>query len=245
MLHADRLESLLSALLGRSVRIVKVLPQEGVQMAEKGSFVIMDVLVLLEDLGYADLEMQKIGYQFPLERSDCYGADVIMRQYNRLHAELGKGESFDFKKMKPVFCIVLTEKSWIDFREKPDVYAHRRYMQFETGIMKGKKGLREDLFVCLDLFRENSVEINENSSMLEAWLTFLSETNVAKIENLMACFPEFREIYGEIADFVRKPEELMEICIIRGRERNKVECQVATVVRGSVFVHRSFCLRFV
>ena len=64
--HAGRLESLLTALLGTKVRIVDILQTGGLQMAEMGSFVIMDVLTELECIGFTDLEMQKIGYQLLL-----------------------------------------------------------------------------------------------------------------------------------------------------------------------------------
>lgn len=81
--HINRLESLLSALFETSVHIISILPREGSQLAEHGSYIIMDALVQLEDLSYANVEMQKIGYQFPLARADCYAADVIMRQYSQ------------------------------------------------------------------------------------------------------------------------------------------------------------------
>ena len=143
--HADRLESLLTALLETKVKIVDILQAGGLQMAEKGSFVIMDVLTELENIGFADLEMQKVGYQFPLERSDCYGADIIMRQYNRLRSKMREqkreGQPFDFRKLKPVFCIVLAEDSWREFHKWPEHYIHRRHMKFDTGIMEEKKGL--------------------------------------------------------------------------------------------------------
>ncbi len=67
--HPERLESLLSALLKQKVCIAKVLPREGVQMLDAGSFVIMDILLTLEDGSVMNVEMQKIGYAFPLTRS--------------------------------------------------------------------------------------------------------------------------------------------------------------------------------
>ena len=74
--HPERLEALLSALFGRKVKIIEILPREGTQLTEQVSFVIMDVLVTLDDDTRANLEMQKIGYEFPVERNDCYGADI-------------------------------------------------------------------------------------------------------------------------------------------------------------------------
>ena len=40
-----------------------------------------------EDGGLADIEIQKIGYAFPGERSACYSADLLLRQYKK-----GEGE---------------------------------------------------------------------------------------------------------------------------------------------------------
>lgn len=231
--HPKRLESLLSALLGATVRIVSVLPTGGLQMAEKGSFVVMDVLTEMEGLGFADLEMQKIGYRFPLQRSDCYGADIIMRQYNRVRSQMREekkdGQPFDFRKLKPVFCIVLTEESWSEFRKWPDLYIHRRHMTFDTGIMQEEKGLREDIYVCLDLYRKKRQVIDDKMSMIDAWLTFLSETDAGRIMELLEVFPEFREPYSEIADFMRNPEELMEMYseVLRIMDRNTERNMVA------------------
>jgi len=211
----ERVESLLSALLRKKVNIKTVLPLEGATLAEKGSFLVMDMLVELDDGTYADLEMQKVGYKFPLERSDCYGADLIMRQYTRLHSRQSAGIPFDFRQMQKIFCIVLMEQSSREFIEETrsadtnrQEYIHGRWMQFDTGIMKDNKGLHEDVFVCLDLFRKNVHNIDKNSSLTDAWLTFLSATDVETITQLVAAFPEFLDIYKEIAEFVRKPEEL-------------------------------------
>lgn len=67
--HPDRLESFLTALLGQQVRITHILPREGIQLADSGSLVIMDILAELTDGSLIDVEMQKIGYAFPGQRS--------------------------------------------------------------------------------------------------------------------------------------------------------------------------------
>ena len=77
----DRLADLLSALLGQKVIVKSALPREGLQISESGSLVIMDILVELESGSLLNLEIQKIGYLFPGERTSCYSADLIMRQY--------------------------------------------------------------------------------------------------------------------------------------------------------------------
>ena len=205
--HPERLEALLSALFGRKVKIIEILPREGTQLTEQVSFVIMDVLVTLDDDTRANLEMQKIGYEFPVERNDCYGADIIMRQYTWLKAKLG--DRFHFKDLKKVFCIVIMEQSPAAFKEHPGEYRHHRSMRFDTGIMEGHTGLHEDIFLCLDIFQQNVHNVDKSSSPLDVWLTFLSATDTGTIMNLITEFPEFLPIYQEIAEFAMDPEVLM------------------------------------
>lgn len=88
--HPSRLEHFLSAILGQKVKIRSVLPLEGVRMVDAGSFVIMDIVVELSNGAFTDVEIQKIGYRFPGERSSCYISDFIMRQYNRIKSERRK-----------------------------------------------------------------------------------------------------------------------------------------------------------
>ena len=162
-----------------------------------------------------------------------------MRQYNRVRGrmreEKREAEPFDFRMLKPVFCIVLTENSWSEFYKWPEHYIHRRYMTFDTGIMKEHKGLREDVHVCLDLFRRNPPEINADMPLIDRWLTILSETRTDRFLKLLEIFPAYWELYGEMADFMRKPEELMEMYsdILRILDRNS-ECIMVTDLQSIV-----------
>lgn len=203
----DRLEALLSAILGRPLRIIKVIPREGTQLNEQTSFVIMDVLIQLDDGSYANVEMQKIGYSFPLAKADCYASDIIMRQYSQ--ARLEQGQAFSFQNLHKVYCIVLMEKSPLEFHSVRDKYIHRRISLFDTNIYPNSSGLHEDIFICLDSFHSIVHNITKDSTNLEAWLTFLSATDVAAITSLIDAFPFFATIYQEITDFVKQPEELM------------------------------------
>ena len=207
ILHHDRLEALLTAILGRPLRIVKVIPREGTQLNEQTSFVVMDVLIQLDDGSFANVEMQKIGYNFPLARADCYASDIIMRQYAQ--AKLEQGQAFSFQNLHKVYCIILMEKSPQEFHSVKDKYIHRRISSFDTNIYQNSSGLHEDIFICLDSFHSIVHNITKDSTGLEAWLTFLSTTDVETITELIDVFPHFADIYQEIADFVRKPEELM------------------------------------
>ncbi|MBO5054804.1 MAG: PD-(D/E)XK nuclease family transposase [Lachnospiraceae bacterium] len=206
-LYPERLENLLSAILGRRVKIISIMPREGTQMREQASFVVMDILVQLDDGSYANVEMQKIGYSFPLARADCYAADIIMRQY--AHIKAREGKKFLFSNLHKVYCIVLMESSPREFHAVEGKYLHKRTSCFDTGVYKDMAGLHEDIFICLDSFHSTVHNITKDSSDLEAWLTFLSAIEPEKIHGLINAFPAFAAIYQEITDFIKKPEELM------------------------------------
>lgn len=99
-------------------------------MAESGSLVIMDIIVELADGSITDIEMQKIGYLFPGERSSCYIADFIMRQYNRIKSE--KGKRFTYRDMKPVYLIVLMEQSSSEFKAVFPYFMHREQISYDS-----------------------------------------------------------------------------------------------------------------
>lgn len=80
----------------------------------------------------ANVEMQKIGYKFTVERTDCYLADLLMRQYNDVKKI--KGKKFHFKDMSKVISIVIMEKSPELFRKNPDYYIHRGRMAYDSGV---------------------------------------------------------------------------------------------------------------
>ena len=83
----ERVNELLTLLLGQRVRIVDVLPNDGTRLADESTLLITDMVVQLEDGSIANLEIQKIGYYFPGERSACYSADLLLRQYKRVRKE--------------------------------------------------------------------------------------------------------------------------------------------------------------
>lgn len=68
----------------------------------------MDMVIQLADGSLANVEIQKLGYRFSGQRSACYSADLLLRQYKRLREE--KGKSFTYKDVKNVYTIVLFEK---------------------------------------------------------------------------------------------------------------------------------------
>ena len=200
--HRDRLESLLSSFLGQPVTIKAILPREGVQLAERGSLVIMDIIVELCDGSTVDVEMQKVGYHFPGQRSDCYTADMIMRQYNRVRSE--RSEEFSYKDLKPVHLFILMEKSPKEFHEFPDKYIHERNISYSSGLEL--PSLSHITYISLDTF--NSM-VQNISTELDAWLTFFSCPDPEHIVSLVQKYPKFLEYYKDIAVFRTQPKELI------------------------------------
>lgn len=92
-------------------------------IAAESSLLIMDIVVQFEDGSIANVEVQKMGYLFPGQRSACYSSDLLLRQYKRVRAELGN--SFTYKRIQKVYTIVLFEKSSADFRRfSKEIYIH-------------------------------------------------------------------------------------------------------------------------
>ena len=147
----ERVNELLTLLLGQRVRIVDVLPNDGTRLADESTLLITDMVVQLEDGSIANLEIQKIGYYFPGERSACYSADLLLRQYKRVRGI--KGKRFSYRDIKQVYTIVLFEKSPTEFQKFSNNYIHRFMQKSDTGVNINL--LQEYLFITLDIFKKN------------------------------------------------------------------------------------------
>ncbi len=202
--HPDRVEKLISALLGQPVKIREVLPVEGSQLVEKGSFVVMDILVELTDGSIIDVEMQKIGYRFPVQRTACYLSDIMMRQYNRVRSI--RRESFSYKDIRDVYLFIIMEKSSDPFLTAPltDQYICHRHISYDNGIALPE--IEHVTYLSLDIFQKSVQNI---STELDAWMTFLSRNDDKSILKLIRKYPEFIPIYHDISEFRKDPKELM------------------------------------
>lgn len=205
--HApERLNEFLSLLLKRRMKIIKVLPNDSTRLADENSLLITDIVVEMEDGSLGNIEVQKIGYLFPGERSACYSADMLLRQYKRVRGEAQK--KFSYKDIKTVYIIVLYEKSPAVFKEFPNNYLHYFEQQSDTGLKM--ELLQKYLFVPLDIFQKN--KHNENiTDKLDAWLMFLSTDDPDAIIRLITAYPEFRPMYEEIYRICRNMECIMGI----------------------------------
>jgi len=204
-IHPERLEDFLSTILHEQVQIKAVLPREGNRMVDSGSLVIMDIIVELSDGSIIDVEMQKIGYAFPGERSSCYVADCIMRQYNRIRTmQKEANRTFSYQDMKPVFLIILMEKSSKEFTAVSPHYIHKECVTYDSGAKL--KSLSQVTYISLDTFRK---VVHNIDTRMHAWLTFLSSDEPADIIRLLETYPEFEPLYRDLANFRRNPKELI------------------------------------
>ena len=201
-IHPDRLSRLLSSLLDHKVTVIRILPTEET-LLEGGALLIMDILVELEDGALANVEVQKIPYNFPAERMSCYSADLLLRQYNRVKGERGK--EFKYNDIKKVYTIILYEKSTSEFHMIPDKYVHIGKTVFDTGLPL--KLLQEYCLVALDVFRE--IPYSKDRSERNAWIGLLATESVDAAELLIRDYPWLAEIYEEIAGYMRNPEEVL------------------------------------
>ena len=63
------------------------------------------------------------------------------------------------------------------------------------------------MYISLDTFKNRGY--NKISNKLEAWLSFFTYEHPEEIILLVNSFPEFAALYKDIAEFRRKPEEVI------------------------------------
>ena len=207
--HAERLEELLSLLLETKIRIKQILPNDSVRLADEYTLLITDIVIETEDGRIANLEIQKIGYAFPGQRTACYSADLLLRQYKRVKdRKRRESKKFNYRDLKKVYTIVLFEKSTREFHEIPDKYLHYGEHTYDTGLKL--ETLQKSVLVALDIFQKN-IENRSIENKLEAWLLLLSSDEPERILELLEKYPEFREIYEEVYQMCRNVEGIMSL----------------------------------
>ena len=200
----ERLNELLSLLIGEKVTIREVLPNDSVRIADESSLVILDIVVELNDGSIANVEVQKLGYKFPGERAACYSADLLLRQYRRVKNVSGK--VFSYRNIKTVYTIVLYEKSPEIFKKHSERYIYE--FRQRTDIDMDINLLQRYVFVSLDIFI-NMLHNRGITSKLEAWLTFLASDVPEDIIMLMQTYPEFKVLYEDVYAICMNTEKVM------------------------------------
>ena len=207
-IYPDRLSSLISSIIGKKVTVLHVLSNEDV-LIEGGALIIMDIIVQLEDGSVANVEVQKIPYSFPGERMSCYSSDLVIRQYSRVKGD--KGISFTYNDLKKVYTIVFFEATTMDFKADylEGNYLHIGTTTFNTGLNINM--LQEYYIIALDVFRENIYpKVRQNADYMQtAWLSLLSARTMDDSEELLKNYPFMEDILRDMAEYLRRPEEVL------------------------------------
>ena len=200
----ERLETLISLIMKQKVRILQVLPNDSVRIADEASLLITDIVVELEDHSIANVEIQKIGYMFPGQRSACYSADLLLRQYKRIRSR--KEENFSYKDIQNVYTIVFFEQSTAEFHKFPKDVLHCFEQKSDTGLKLNL--LQKYYFVPLDIFRKK-LHNKGIKTKLDAWLVFLTCDEPERIAELIQAYPEFKRMYEDVYELCRNMEDVM------------------------------------
>jgi len=171
------------------------------------------------------VEIQKIPYYFPAERASCYSADLLLRQYSRIKTE--KGKAFSYKDLHKVYTIILYEQSIEAFKEYPEICTHHAQMTCDSGMKLNF--LQEFYLVALDVFQKSEyAKRRDPKDRQVGWLSFFCTENAEEAEALCEIYPWLWELYAEMAEFGRKPEELITMFsdILREMDRNTIRYMV-------------------
>ena len=224
-----RLESFLTALLNRKVRIKEVLPNDSTRLSDESSLLITDIIVELEDGSLANIEVQKIGYAFPGARCACYSSDMLLRQYKRVRQRsidpVTGRDTFSYRNISKVYLIVLYEKSPDELKKCPDHWIHRSKVSFDSGLSMDL--LHDYIFISLDIFR-SKMHNKKVTTLLEAWMIFLSIDDPDEIIRLITSFPQFKPMYETLYQMCRNVENIMGFFSeeLREMDRNTVRYMI-------------------
>ncbi|SFQ31751.1 PD-(D/E)XK nuclease family transposase [Lachnospiraceae bacterium XBB1006] len=203
--NPERLSSFLSEIMGRQVQVVDILPVEHT-LHDGYSLIIMDLLVRLDDGSRANVEIQKYGAGFPIQRMSCYSADLLMQEYEwaKEHRKDGK---FDYEDVNKVYTIVMYENSPEEFCEAAEngEYLHHGKVGFDTGLELDM--LQEYFIVNLDIFKRTAY--TKERSKLSGWLRFLTTEDMEDVEAVIQAYPWLYEIYEDVASYMRNPKEVL------------------------------------
>ena len=184
---------------------MKVFPNDNTRIADETSLLIMDFLVQLADKSVVNVEIQRVGYRFPGQRSACYSADLLLREYRQVRKKTTK-KAFSYQKISNVYTVVLFEKSTSEFHQYPNQYVHKFQQKSNTGMRLNL--LQRYIFVALDIYKEN----HQNRGIkrkLDGWLTFLSSDDPDDIIALIEKYPEFKPMYEQIYEICQNIEQVM------------------------------------
>ena len=185
--HKESLSAFVSSILGKKVKVLHSLQQEGIYLSEQSKKVVLDIVVQFDDGSLGNIEIQRRGINFPSTRAAVYSSNMITRQFTAATDER-KGD-IDYDLVKPVYTIVIFEKS------PPPFDGMTEYIHFFQ--QKSKTGADIELlqyydFICLDIFRKYKPHV---VGKLERWLEFLSIRDTVEMAGFLVENPSFAKLY--------------------------------------------------
>lgn len=115
----ERLNDFLSEILGKKVKILKVLPNESAQIAAESSLLIMDIVVQFENGSIANVEFKKLGIYF-LDKEAHAIRQIYYYDSIRESEQSSDKDSHIEKSRKyiPLFCLKRVIRIFLSFQRK-------------------------------------------------------------------------------------------------------------------------------
>jgi hypothetical protein len=145
------------------------------------------------------------GIQMSNGREHTYAEPV--GAYDTGQDELLDSYNFSYSDLKTVYTIVIFEKSpeIMKRKEYRDKYIHYGKTVFDTGLPM--KMLQEYYLIGLDVFKKSTYP--KTRCNLTAWLSLLATEDMSEVEALIEEYPWLEEIYREMAEYMYRPEEVL------------------------------------
>lgn len=201
--YSERLSRFISAILGKKVRVLHSLKNEGRPHSVYSKGIILDLVVQFEDGSIGNVEIQRYDIDFPSKRAACYSADLVTRQY-AVRKDEKKSET-DYDQIQPVYTIIIFEKSPASFKVS-DQYHHHFEQHSNTGVELELLQYYE--YICLDAFKKEKPHV---AGELEKWLHFLTISDMETMRRFLHEEPSFQDVYHCAIMMTRDRKELMEI----------------------------------
>ncbi len=195
------LSDFISCILGRKVKVLHSLKNEGLRHSSYSKGIVLDIVVQFEDGSIANVEIQRSGIKLSPKRAACYSADLVTRQYAITQGQ-AKSE-IDYDIIQPVYTIIIFEKSPRAFK-KTKKYKHFFQQKSDTGV--DLELLQYYAYICLDVFKEEKPRIGEK---IDTWLEFLTIQDTDKMETFLKKNKSFQTVYDRVILMSKDREELL------------------------------------